>query len=323
MQRRMDDDMQAMEVRDREMERRLESYARARLSPNPQAVARARARVLREARLQFEASRIAVHMAPTIGLAARSSMVRRLALPLLAASVWLGITVGSISAAQAGGPLYPTRMWVENATLPSAGAARASAELDRLDARLAEAITAAAGGDSGGVQAALNAYRQIADDTMLAATGDQPLEARVAAALDQHRAVLTAVAARLQSKDNDRADAAVEASIQRAIDHNQAVVDTLGASRAGGTGGTTGGPASNPGDAGGGNGGTGAGAGATATDGSGTGGAGSGSDGKPDKSPKPTPIPTPVPTTRPAPKPTPAPTDPHGPPDHSPRGQNG
>ena len=315
--------MQAMEVRDREIERRLESYARARLSPNPQAVARARARVLREARLQFEASRIAVHMAPTIGLAARSSMVRRLAMPLLAASVWLGITVGSISAGQAGGPLYPTRMWVENATLPSAGAARASAELDRLDARLAEAVTAVAGGDAGGVQAALNAYRQIADETILAATGDEPLEARVAAALDQHRAVLTAVAARLQSKGNDRADAAVEASIQRAIDHNQAVVDTLGPNGAGGANGATGGPAPNPGGAGGRNGGTGAGAGATATDGSGTGGAGSGSDGKPDKSPKPTPIPTPVPTTRPAPKPTPAPTDPHGPPDQSPRGQNG
>ena len=313
--------MMAMEVGDREIERRLESYARARLSPDPQAVARARARVLREARLQFEASRIAVHMAPTMAHVNRRSMVRRLVMPLLAASVWLVIAVGSISAAQAGGPLYPTRMWVENATLPSAGPSRASAELDRLDARLAEAIAAAARGDATGVQAALNAYRQIADETMLAATGDQALEARVGAALDQHRAVLTAVAARLEGKGNDRADAAVEASIQRAIDHNQAVVDTLDANGTGGAPAVGGGPATDPGDSSGGGGGSGAGAGAGAT-------ATNGLDGKPQQTPKPTPVtpdPTakPVPTAKPDLKPTPAPTDSNGPPDHSPRGQNG
>jgi len=115
----MDDDMQAIEVRDDEMERRLGAYARARLSPDPRAVARVRARIMREARLQFEASRIAVHIAPALVRQTHRSLFRRVAMPLLAASVWLGIAVGSISASQAGGPLYTTRLWVENATLPA------------------------------------------------------------------------------------------------------------------------------------------------------------------------------------------------------------
>lgn len=304
--------MQATDVMDREIERRLESYARARLSPDPQAVARARARVMREARLQFEASRIAIHMAPTISIAVHRSRTRRLAMPLLAASVWLGIAVGANAAAQAGGPLYPTRMWVENAVLPSTGASRATAELERLNARLAEAMSAAARGDAGAVQAALDAYREIADEAIAAAAGDADLEALVTAALDRHEAVLTAVAAGLVSQGNDTAAAAVEASIQRAIDHNQAVIKRIGENGAGGaengstggsgTGGTGGsggtggtgtvvGPAPSA-DNGGGNGGTG-----------GTGGTGT-TDGKPAKTPKPAPS-----------------ADPLQPPDHSPRGQ--
>src|SRR4051812_2346234 len=179
----MDEDMQAIEVREYEIERRLDAYARARLSPDPQATARARSRVMREARLQFEAARIAVHMAPT--LAARDRrIVRRVAMPLVAASLWLGIAVGSISAAQAGGPLYPTRIWIETATLPAAGLARASAELDRLEARMFEAAAAASRGDAQAVQAALEAYAQISDETVAGASGDPAAEALVSAALD-------------------------------------------------------------------------------------------------------------------------------------------
>ena len=123
--------MQAMEVRDREIERRLEAFARARLSPDPLAVARARARVMREARLQFEAARVAARMAPAVVTVPRRSTARRVAMPLLAASVWLAIAVGSISAS-AGGPLFNARMWVENVILPSGGLARADAELRQL-----------------------------------------------------------------------------------------------------------------------------------------------------------------------------------------------
>ncbi|MEO5941716.1 MAG: hypothetical protein ABIZ72_11775, partial [Candidatus Limnocylindrales bacterium] len=58
--------MQAMEVRDREVEFRLDAYARVRLSPDPQAIARSRARIMREARLQFEAAKTAAGLAPPV-----------------------------------------------------------------------------------------------------------------------------------------------------------------------------------------------------------------------------------------------------------------
>jgi hypothetical protein len=297
----MDDDMQAIEVRDREIERRLDAYARARLSPDRKTVARTRARVMREARLRFEAARIAAHMAPSASLLQHRSTTRRLAMPFLAASIWLGIAVGSIAAAQAGGPLYSTRMWIENATLPTAGAARANAELDRLDARLFEAFAAASRGDVGAVEAALDAYFQIADEATAAAIGDSALEDRVAAALDKHLAVLAAVAASLEGQGNDTAVAAVEASIQRAIVHNKAVVDRLDANGTGdAVNGSTGGPAASPGGASG----AGTAPGASVGTGGGSGTGATPSDGKPDKTPKP----------------TAAPPDPQGPPEHSPRG---
>ena len=293
--------MQAIEVRDREIERRLDAYARARLSPERTSVARTRARVMREARLQFEAARIAAHMTPPAALRSKRSRTRRLAMPFLAASLWLGIAVGSIAAAQAGGPLYPTRMWIENATLPMAGAARANAELERLDARLFEASAAASRGDVGAVEAALNAYFQIADEATAAAFGDSALEAHVAAALAKHLAVLAAVAASLEGSGNDTAVLAVEASIQRAIVHNQAVVDRLDQNGAdGGGNGSTGAPAAKPNEPAG----TGAGAG--------TGGGATPSGGRPDKTPKPTPTP---------PDP-PDPPDTQGQPEHSPHGQS-
>lgn len=325
--------MQAMEVRDREIEFRLDGYARARLSPDPQAIARSRARIMRDARLQFEAAQLAAQLAPVVVAAARRSMIRRVAMPLLAASVWAVIAVGSMSAAQPGGPLYTTRMWVENATLPATGAARAMTELARLETRLLEAGAAAARGDAAAVQAALDAYRQIADETIAAASGDDPLEALVAAALDKHLAVLTAVAASLSDKGNETAAAAVAASIQKAIVHNQAVIDRIDQTNSGGAGGGNGGTdgtGANPGggnetgDATGTGSGTGTGTGAKPTPatgpgtGSGTGagagaGVGTGGPEKPPKSPKPTPPP------KPTPEPAATPSAAGGRPDHSPR----
>jgi hypothetical protein len=247
------DDMQAIEA-GTELERRLALYARARLSPDPAATARTKGRVMREARLSFEAARIAAHVAPAL-VASRDSFRRRMVMPFLAAAVWVGIAVGSISAAQAGGPLFPTRMWVEAAGLPAAPAsARTAAELDRLDARIAEAISGVARSDRAAVAAALDAYVQIADEATTQTAGNAGLEALVAAALDQHRAVLTAVAARLSDKDNTTATDAIELNIERAIEHNAAVMVTLSRDGAapqdgsGGTGGSTGAGGTSGGD---------------------------------------------------------------------------
>src|SRR6266550_610212 len=225
--RRMDDDMQAMDAGTIELGRRLEAFAHARLSPDPRLTARTRARVLREARLSFEAARIAVHVAPAIA-ASNRSMRSRLVMPFLAAALWVGIAVGSISAAQAGGPLYSTRMWVESALLPSDPTARTDAELDRMDARLAEAVTGAARGDRLAVSASLDAYFLIADDAIAGSANDPGLEARVAKALNQHQDVLALIAARLADKGNTTASDAIERNIERAIEHNATVILNIG-----------------------------------------------------------------------------------------------
>jgi hypothetical protein len=312
----MDDDM--INAGELELGRRFDAYARARLSPSPQAVARIRARVMREARLQHDAARIAAHVAPAI--AARRPVVRRLAMPLLAAGVWLALGVGTIAAAQAGGPLYPTRLWIETATLPSADGPRVEADLGRLDDRIAEALGAANRGDHEGVAAALDAYASIADDATLTSGADATLEARVEQALARHQAVLTALAAGLSGSGNDTAAAAIETNLLRAIDHNAAVLARLAAHQggpatptgAGGGGGGSGNPAAGGSGTGSGTGTTG-GAGTGSSGGSGAGGSGaaggqSGDNGGgsgagsatggtqggsgPDK-PKPTPRPTP------------------------------
>ncbi len=304
--------MQVIEAGDFEIERRLESYARARLNPDPPAIARVRARVMREARLQADLPRITVLGAS----AARRSggpLARRLSMAFLAAAVWLGVAAGSIFAAQAGGPLYPARMWLEQSTLPGEPAARAAAELTRLDSRLADALTAAARGDAGAVQAALDAYGQIADEMITAAAGNVDLERLVAAALDRHLAVLGEVASRLADKDNVTAAGAVEASIARAIHHNQDTIDRLeSAAPPAGSGGSSGPGLGGPAD-------------------------GGNDDPKATKAPKPTPAdpvkptqdtnpnkPTTEPTAKATPeptvKPTPKATAHATPPQHTPRG---
>jgi hypothetical protein len=295
----MDDEMQALDIRDFEIERRLEAFARARLSPDPNVTARVRARVMREARLQHVAARDAARAAAPIPLVSRRSTVRRLAMPLLAASVWLGIAVGTVAAAQAGGPLYPTRLWIEGATLPAGGYARTTAEIGRLETRLADALTAAARGDTAAVAAALEAYDSIAAEALAGASGTEELEVLVAAALDRHRAVLTAVAASLDEKGSSTAAEAVERAIERAVEHNAAVVDRLGAGKPSdstgtngsganaGSGSTVGGPGSATGGSGGS---TSGGQSGADQSGSGTGAGGEDGDGsKPSRPPKPTP----------------------------------
>lgn len=319
--------MQALDARDFEIERRLESYARARLSPDPQTIARIRARVMREARIQADLPRVAVApLAETTTV--RRPVRRRLALTVLAASVWLGVAAGAVSAAQAGGPLYPARMWIEQATLPSSGTARTTAELARLDARLTEAVAAAARGDASAVQAALIAYRSIADETIAATASDVALQTIVATALDRHLAVLTDVVARLTAKGNTTAASAVQVSITRAIAANRSVIDRLGA---GGAANNAGGDAAGAGSNGGGANGAGgnAGNGGNGT-GPGTGGgAGAGvgahptdavATPKPTKTPKPTPEPTAEPSPDATPKATPdtTPNKPSAPPRSAP-----
>ncbi len=237
--------MQAMDAGGIELERRLDAFARARLGPDPQAAARIRARVMREARLHGEAARIAVHIAPAIATQRRSP-ARRLIMPFVAATAWLAIGVGSIAAAQAGGPLYPTRLWIETATLPAVGGPRIEADLQRLDTRVGEVLSAATRSDMGAVAAALDAYAVVAQDATASSAADTALQARVEEALSHHQAVLAAVATNLAAKGNDTAASAIQRNLQRAIDQNAAVILTLKNPRANGPGNANGnGPGGN------------------------------------------------------------------------------
>jgi hypothetical protein len=247
----MDDPMEAVNAADLDLERRLESYARVRLSPDPLAVARMRARVMREVRLEFEIGRTiaAAAVAPP-----RRPLARRMLMPILAAGVWLAIAVGTIAAAEPGGPLYPGRMWIERVALPAHPAARTAAEISQLESRLAEVMAAAAEGDDDAALAALAAYRQIADVTLVEAGLDEGRLAEVRAALDRHLSVLAAVADQLASRGNDRAAAAIQANLERTIEHNNAVIKTLTQPSRNGAPATTGGnsqpkpsPATEPG----------------------------------------------------------------------------
>jgi hypothetical protein len=278
----MDDDMQAASAGDIELERRLEAFGRARLSPDPAAAARTRSRVMREARLQHEASRIAAYVGPAV--AGRRSLGRRTAMPFLAACVWVGIAVGTISAAQPGGALYPTRMWVEAAVMPSSGGERVHADLARLDDRISEALAAANRGDRSALEAALDAYSAIADDATATAGDDATLASGVEQALNRHLAVLTALVAGLTDKGNATAAAAIDANVQRAIQHNADVLANLAARQAAGHGPGSAGSGSGAGATGGGTTDGGASAGSTGggsgpSDGAGNGTSGGGKGG--------------------------------------------
>lgn len=234
----MDDPMQASIGGDLEIEQRLDAYARVRLSPTERASARMRARIMREARLTMAAGSTA-SLIGTIDAARarRRGLWRRGAGLLLAAGLSLAVAGGAMAAAQAGGPLYPTRVWLETIALPADGAARADADLERLETRLDEVVAAARKGDRAAVAAALHAYEEIADEALLAAAGDAAATDRLRIALNRHLAVLEAVAAKVPPQASE----AIRRNIDRAIERNGATLDRIESNK--------GGPAAQPGPA--------------------------------------------------------------------------
>ncbi len=217
---------------DDELERRLEVYARARLTPDPARIARMRAQLLAEVRESPAAG-------PT-RLVPRSRRRTRWLPALLAAGLSV-VLVGGVAFAgsQAGGPLYPARLWLEDVTLPSDPASRLDGELDHLQARLDEAAQAAASGNGGAVQAALDAYRAIIDRAVVTADGDLDRATHVGLVIGRHRAVLAALATGLPPQAAD--------AIGRAIDRTEQKINEVqsrgpGANPGGGPGGKPGSP---------------------------------------------------------------------------------
>ena len=186
-----------------ELTRCLEAYADARLSPSIAATANMRMTVMnaahrRAAALAADVTRQVVAV-PTdaAGGERRRLISRRLYRPaaaLMAASLTLAVLAGTVYGAKAGGPFYGTRLWIEEATLPTSLVARAQAEGARLEMRIAEAQQASADGDASAAEAALAAYSVIVVEAVQGTAGDPTADAAVETSITRHVAVLNELA---------------------------------------------------------------------------------------------------------------------------------
>ena len=220
---------------DDQLARRLVAYAGLRLSPTPNASARMRARVLAAA--AGMPARTASHPEVPVSLAAyraRFGGRSRLFGALMAAALSVLLIGGVAFASSAGGPLYGVRLWVETVALPSEPGARADADVDRLNARLDEAVGAARNGNGGATAAALAAYREILDDALAAAGQPESRSERLEAALARHQLVLATL---LEYAPEPARDA-----LERAIERSNQAIERIGAGQ------SNGGNGGNPGD---------------------------------------------------------------------------
>ena len=198
-----------------ELERRLEAYAAARLSPDPMRVAIVRAAVMAQARHPLGES--------TLVQAGRPGFFggwRRATVALAAASL-AGLLLGgtAFATSRAGAPLYGVRIWLEAATLPVDRDARAAAELSRLQSRLGDVADAAARGDGSAVSVALTEYRASVESALATAGEEHDLLARLEIELMRHRVVLASLLGFVPTNAQD--------AIQQVLDRDQHALDAI------------------------------------------------------------------------------------------------
>ena len=241
----MDDMMLELTAGNQMLRRRLDAYADARLTPDPAAAARMRARVMAAAHRQaaLTSAGAGLTVLTTTPPVTRRPLVRtvatRAAGVLLSAALGLSLAVGTAFAADAGGLFYPARLGLETLLLPSDPSERAIAELARLETRLQEAQAASARGDSAGVAAAMEAYALImqsaSDDAIRA--GDEVATAALEAGVRRNLAVLHAIL--------ERAPDAAVAGLTNAIERSGDTIDDIhGSANGNGNGGK---PSTGPG----------------------------------------------------------------------------
>ncbi len=199
---------------DDELAQRLEAYSQARLSPDLSASTRMRSQVM------AAAHRHAIRAGAN---RTRRSPWRRSMTALLAAGLTLAVGVGSVAAAQPGGPLYTVRIWAETLTLPATANERAHAELRRLDERLAEAAAATAAGDTNAANAALEAYGAIVRQATSGAGDDAAANVTLDTGVKHNIEVLRSLSGRVPEQARD----AIERAIERAIDRSDSALDTI------------------------------------------------------------------------------------------------
>ena len=234
----MDDSKHLHELIDDDLLARLETYADARLTPDPVSLGRMRASVLAGARTQAAAVRRPADRPLLLG-GSFAARWRRPVFAAVAATLLIAVMVGgAVAGSNPGGPLYGTRLWLETVTLPNDPSARTEAEIARLENRLEEAASAAAEGDGSAVSAALQAYRETVDATLASTGGDLSREERLQDVLEQHRIVLETLVTVLDTPG--QAADAIEGAIGRNAQTIERIVNQT--RPAGGSGGNSGAP---------------------------------------------------------------------------------
>ncbi len=192
-----------------ELERRLGAYASARLAPDRIAVSRLRSSVIEEARMHVLDAR----------LSRRRNGRRRLAAFAMAATLTIGGAASVAAASNAGGPLYPARIWLETAAMSPDQSTRALERLHQVDARVLDLERAASAGDQNAIAAAINAYRDaVAAAVDEAETGpDNDRLETLKAALGLHLVVLDRLWHRVPDKAMEAIGHAIDAS-HKAVD---------------------------------------------------------------------------------------------------------
>jgi hypothetical protein len=240
-----DDTMDPYDTGLLELTRRLEAYADARLSPST-AASRMRMNVMAAAHRQsalLAAERAREPVAPPTALVVAEKAqqpARRLkttGAAFMAASLAVAMLAGTAYGAKAGGLFYGTRLWIEAANLPAGHLARAEAEIDRLDARIAEAQQASAEHDAPAAEAALAAYSAIVVEAAAGAVGDESASAVIEVSVSRHVLVLAGLV--------DSVPGHARGAVQTALTSGSTVIDELNAATTRGTGGRNGaGPSS-------------------------------------------------------------------------------
>ena len=204
-----------------EVERQLDVYAHARLSPSVGATTRMRTRIMAEAHRRAQAA----VAPPPDGVPRQPAVVvplrphRSLLAAAVATSLLIVAFAAAAFAARPGGPLYDARLALEEALLPADSGARAAADLRRLNARLAEALEAAASGDQAAIAASLDAYREVIDSTVAMLGGSDDRDALLEDALEGHLVVLNELL--------DKVPEQARPAIERAIERSDRAVDRI------------------------------------------------------------------------------------------------
>jgi len=215
----------------RELERRLEAYADARLSLSLAATIRLRTAVLAVAHRQAALVQAdATFKAADATWAARDiertrrptfwQTWRRPMAAVLAGVLTLGLLTGTAWSVRPGGPLYAARIWTEMANLPPGALARADAQVRRLQLRIDEAEEAVSDGDGPATEAALTAYTSIVVEAADNVDGDPAAIAAIEMSVEKHVEILSAMVARVP--------VAARPAVENAILQSGRVLNDLG-----------------------------------------------------------------------------------------------